>query len=184
MRKYVVSILTVAAIIAFAFGKDAYDIRPDAAKPTDAPTSVEWENANDGLLSESTSDDVLEGFVASESSARSLLAQAKGAYATDPVAACQIAAVTQWVMLPDAWYWLWLDGPHAAGRQVWVSALLQTLKGSDDDYVAIFCLDQLRWCARPDDAKRIADMVTGKSSPVVDFSRVVIRELDSSAKGN
>jgi hypothetical protein len=67
---------------------------------------------------------------------------------------------------------------------VWVSALLQTLKGSDDDYVAIFCLDQLRWCARPDDAKRIADMVTGKSSPVVDFSRVVIRELDGSAKGN
>ena len=86
--------------------------------------------------------------MAGEATAVALLAQIKGAYASDPLVLTQIAAVTQWVMLPDPWYCLLWDGPHAAGRKVWTAALQKTIDGSGDEYVRIFCRQQLDLCGR------------------------------------
>ena len=179
MKKILFGVMMAAATVAFAASKDVYDIKPAAAKPAEAPSSVEWENKNDAALRAATSDATLAAFVVDEAAARALLAQVKPAYATDPTVACQVAAVTQWVMLDDPWYCLFWDGPHAAGRKVWVKALLATVKGAQDDYVKSFCLDQLRWCGCPCCAKCIAAIAAQEQSKAVkDFAAVVVRELE------
>ena len=124
--------------------------------------------------------DIIRCAVPDEAAAQALLAQVKGAYATDPVVAFQIGAVTQWVMLDDPWYCILWDGPHAAGRKVWTKALCGTIRGATDDYVKMFCLDQLRWCGCPCGAKCLAAFAAQeKSKAVKDFAEMVARELEA-----
>ena len=179
MKRLLFALAVAACSVAFAAPKDAYDIRPEAAKPADAPSSVDWENKNDAALKAATADEALAAFVADSAAAEALLGKVKDAYATDPMVACQVAAVSQWVMAEDPWYWLCFDGPHAAGRKVWVRALVKTVRESKADYVRTFCLDQLRWCARPCAAKCITEAAGANASkPVSDFAAVVVRELE------
>jgi hypothetical protein len=104
----------------------------------------------------------------------------KGAYATDPLTLTQIASVSQWVMLPDSWYNFIWDGPHAAGRKVWVKALIGKAASSSDDYVRIFCLDQLRWCGKCSQAAKVREIAaSAEAREVKDFARMVARELEN-----
>ena len=101
MKKiFIVAVL--AAMTCFAAGKkkDAYDIKPGAAKPTDAPASEKWQAQNKAKLAEATKDEVLAAFVKDAASASALLSEVKPGFQTCPIKAFQIAAVTQYVMLP------------------------------------------------------------------------------------
>ena len=184
MKKLLFAMLVGACSAVWAAPKDVYDIKPEAAKPAEALSSVDWENKNDAALKAATADETLAAFVADEAAAKALLAQVKPAYATDPLVACQVAAVTQWVMADDPWYCLLWDGPRAAGRKVWIRALLATVKGAQDDYVKSFCHDQLRWCGCPCCARCIAEIAAQeKSKAVRDFAEVVVRELRGEVVG-
>ncbi len=179
MKKILVLMMALAAATVFAADQKILDIRP-AASNSKVPTGVEWENANDAKLAAETAPEKLAAFVADDASAKALLAQVKPAYATDSLVARQIAAVSQWVMLPDAWYCLFWDGEHEAGRKVWVEALLTRAETASDDYVKEFCLDQLRWCACSCSkvlARIEAIGEKSNSKAVKDFAEMVVREL-------
>ena len=144
MKKILLIAMMAAATCSFA--KDQYDIRPDEAKAGAAPTAVEWSKQNDARIAAATADDVLAAFVADAAAADALLARIGPAYEGDPLVLTQIAAVTQWTMRPDPWYCLFWDGPHAAGRLVWTAALERTIAAAKDEYVRIFCRQQLDLC--------------------------------------
>jgi len=179
MKKIIALVALTVTLGAFA-GYD--DIKPDGT-PVSAPTAVEWSYTNDTALAEATAEDVLADFVADDASACALLAKLKGAYATDPFVLSQIGAVSQWVMSPEpCWLCFWAPSP-AAGRKVWVKALLATAEKSSDTYVQMVCLDQLRWCGCkcPCVLRRIGKIGGDKS--VQDFAKVVERELTGKAIG-
>ena len=73
---------------------------PAMASKKGDPMAVEWQAKNKAALEAATSDKELVCFVRDLASARALLAEVKPAYATDPLKACQIAAVSQFVMRP------------------------------------------------------------------------------------
>jgi len=131
--------LALAALLAgCATTKDAYDIRPEASNDG-IPTAVAWQNANEAKIAAATKPEVLKAFVASDAAADALLAQVKGAYASDPVVMTQIGCVTQLVMCPKC--------PKAtACRKVWVAALERRMASTSDDYVKTFCQQQLWLC--------------------------------------
>ena len=179
MKKVLLIAVLAGVSVAFAEKKDAYDIRPDAAKAADALSAVDWQNKNDAALKAATSDAALAEIVADDDNAEKLLAKLKGAYLTDPLVAFQVAAVTQWTMVSDPWYCLFW-GEHALGRKVWVKCLFEQIDRTDDEYVKTFCLDQLRWCAWPDQAEEIREIGTKSGSKVLrDFAAVVALELES-----
>jgi hypothetical protein len=129
-------------------------------------------------IDEATSDEVIASFVKDAASAQALLAKVKGAYASDPLVLTQIATVSQWVMLPDAWYNIFWDGLHASGRKVWVEQLLEKAATSSDNYIKVFCLDQLRWCAGEDDIDDILEIGAKSGDKAVkEFAETVARGL-------
>jgi len=132
------------------------------------PMAVEWQAQNKAALAAATSDKELVCFVRDTASAAALLAEVKPAYATDPLKACQIAAVSQFVMRPG-----W---EHA--RTIWTEALIKALMSAKDDTVRITYLDQLRWCGYKKHASVV--QLIGSASPsknVRDFAAMVVREL-------
>ena len=155
MKKQLVAFVSLAAVAAFADPNPFADYGNGMKSTEKEPSAVDWSKKNDAKLAAATSDEALAACVADEASAKALLAKVKGAYDTCPVAACQIAAVSQWVMLPDPWYCLLWDGEHAAGRKVWTAALLDAVKGAKCCYAKKFCADQLRWCGTPEQVGEI-----------------------------
>ena len=103
------------------------------------PMAYEWQTANESQVAVTTQPEILATFVTGETAALRLLARVKGAYATDPLVATQVAAVTQLVMTPGC-------PKAAAGRPIWVAALEKTRAAAKDDYVRAFCDQQLRLC--------------------------------------
>jgi len=194
--KKLLFVLALACVLPLFAAKDegGVDKRVDAKDPA-APyhnyedamahrdgyeMAVEWHNAVGAKLDEAVDEDVLAAFVADEAAAAALLAQVRGAYDTDPVAATQIAAVTQWTMGEEpCWLCFWKPSP-AAGRKVWVKALVTRAETADDAYVKLFCLDQLRWCGCkcPCVVKRI-QAIGAKSGDkaVKDMADIVVRTL-------
>jgi len=142
--------------------------------------AVEWHNAVGTKLDAAVNEDELAAFVADETVAAALLAQVKGAYDTDPVVATQVAAISQWVMGEEpCWLFFWKPSP-AAGRKVWVKALVARAETVDDTYVKLFCLDQLRWCGCkcPCVVKRIRALGDkGGDKAVKDMADLVVRTL-------
>ena len=122
------------------------DYGPAMKSTEEHPLAVNWSQANDAAIAAATTDEALAAVVADAESAAALLKQVKPAYATDPLVLTKIAAVTQWVMLPDPWYCLFWDGEHAAGRKIWVVALLALKVSTSDDYIKTFCQQQLDLC--------------------------------------
>ena len=138
-----------------------------ASKPGD-PSAAEWQAANKDALAKATSDDELICFVRDGASARALLAKVKPNYATDPLVACQIAAVSQFVMRPG-----W-----ESARRIWTEALFKSFQTATDDTVRIAYLDQLRWCGCKKHGDAIQVVASAcKSKAVRDFAAIVVREL-------
>ena len=141
---------------------------PAMASKKGDPMAVEWQAANKEALAKATSDDALVCFVRDAASARALLAEVKPNYGTDPLKACQIAAVSQFVMRPG-----W-----ESARRIWADALVKAFVTATDDTVRMAYLDQLRWCGGKTHAGAIQVIAsTCKSGAVRDFAAVVIREL-------
>ena len=180
MKSLMIAMLMVAGV---CFAADP--VKPAAAKPPADPNpyagygpamaskkgdpmAVEWQAQNKDALAKATSDDELVCFVRDLASARALLAEVKPAYATDPIKACQIAAVSQFVMRPG-----W---EHARG--IWTEALFRAFMSATDDTVRIAYLDQLRWCGCKRHAGAIQVVASAcRSKAVRDFANIVIREL-------
>ena len=172
MKKiFIVAVL--AAVTCFAAGKkkDAYDIKPGAAKATDAPAAEKWQAQNKAKLADATKDEVLAAFVKDAASASALLAEVKPGFQTCPVKAFQIAAVTQYVMLPGK-----------AGRALWTEQLLAFAEKAEQPDVKIFDIDQLRWCGLKAQAEKVREL--GKASGkkcVQEFAEQVATELSGEA---
>lgn len=149
--------------------KDAYDIRPEAAKKADAPSAVEWENKHDAELAAATAPAALDAFLASNATAAELIASVKTGYATDALKATQIAAVSQYVMQPQL-----LGG---AKYRIWTGELLKAALAAKEPDVAIFLLDQLRWCGCPKQADEIDAKTETKGKAVKDMGDIVAAEL-------
>ena len=171
--KNIFIVVVLAAMTCFAAGKkkDAYDIKPGAAKPTDAPASEKWQSQNKAKLAEATKDEVLAAFVKDAASASALLAEVKPGFQTCPVKAFQIAAVTQYVMLPGK-----------AGRALWTEQLLAFAEKAEQPDVKMFYIDQLRWCGLKAQAAKVREL--GKASGkkcVQEFAEQVATELSGEA---
>ena len=147
MKRLVFAVALAAGAVVFAeeAQKDQYDIRPEATSES-APTAVDWQNAHDAEIRAATEPDVLAAFVADAAAADALLSKIGPAYDGDPLVLTQIAAVTQWVMMPEpCWLCFWKPSP-AKGRVVWNLALARKIAESKDDYIRTFCRQQLDLC--------------------------------------
>ncbi|MBO7684035.1 MAG: hypothetical protein J6T51_04855 [Kiritimatiellae bacterium] len=171
--KKILMVVVLAAVTCFAAGKkkDAYDIKPDAAKPTDAPAAEKWQAQNRAKLADATKDEALAAFVKDKASASALLSEVKPGFQTCPVKAFQIAAVTQYVMLPGK-----------AGRALWTEQLLAFAAKADAADVKMFYLDQLRWCGLKSQAGKVRGIArASKEKAVVEFAEQVATELSGEA---
>lgn len=181
MNRILFAMLVAASMPLFAADDKLNDIKPGAAKKTDAPTGVEWQNANDEALAKETSDEALAAVVADKASAMALLGKLKGAYRTDAMTATKAAAVSQYVMIGSdaAWYEFWRTS-RSDERDLWTDALIATAKGVKDAYVKQFCLDQLRWCGKFSHVAQIREIGSAsEDKEVKDFAAVVARELEN-----
>ena len=160
MKKLLFAVTVVVAAMVFADPNPYADYGAAMKSDEKDMSAVDWSKKNDAELAEATSDEALAAVVADEASAKKLLAAIKPAYETCPIAAAKIAAVSQWVMLPDPWYCLFWDGEHEAGRKVWTAALFDAMKTADCKCVKRFCGDQLRWCGYPEQVKEIELLFT------------------------
>lgn len=182
------NILMVGAMLAVvvAMGadtkkKDAYDIRPTAAAKADAPSAVDWQNANDEALAEATAPEALVAFVRDVESAKALLAEVKGAYSSDPMKLMQIAAVSQFVMSDDTSLcrrmFLFWEQTRDEQRQIWTAALMAAARSATDSYVQVFMLDQLRWCGYPRQAPEVSVLRASSDKTVAAMAEIVAIEL-------
>ena len=112
------------------------------------PMAVPWQAENGKAIETATQVEAMKALVAKPAAVDALLAQVKGAYATDPLVATQIGAISQLMMCRK-----WAGAP--AARDVWTEALLRAAEGTSDAYRKMFFLDQLRWCGKPAQADRI-----------------------------
>ena len=118
------------------------------ASDKDHPMAYEWQSAHGAEIAEATKPETLGKFHASDEAARTLLDGIQDDYSTDPVVMIQIAAVTQLVMRRD--------GGRDARRELWTKALLEKVRETGN-----VCLDQLRWCGYPRDAKTLRGIAAG-----------------------
>ncbi len=173
MKKIFVAVVLAAAtcLAAEQKEKDAYDIKPEATKPADAPAAEKWQAQNRAKLAEATKDSVLAAFVKDDASAAALLSEVKPGFQTSPVKAFQIAAVTQYVMRPGK-----------SGRALWAKHLLAFAAKADKPDVAMFYLDQLRWCGLKSQADEVRGLgKASKEKSVADFAAQVAFEISGEA---
>lgn len=167
-RLFLLSVALTATAVAFGLGKE-YDIRPEAAKLTDAPIAVEWEAALRPGLAAALDDRVIATYANDAKAARALLDMLRGAYVTDPLSLKTIAAVTQLVMRP---------GGDPLSRRNWSNLLLEKGWKTEDAYVRVFCLDQLRWCGAADQAEQVLRIAAkAGDANVTETANLVVREL-------
>ena len=174
MKKLLILTMLMAATVALA-GYDA-----DMKALYGSQTAVTWQNANDAMVAEVTAPEVLETFVRNDEAALSLLSEVKPAYATDPLRAVQIAAVSQFVMQDDCWcrkVFLFWTQTHDEQRRIWTKALLTAAKRATDPYVQVFLLDQLRWCGYPCQAPDVSVFRASTDKSVAAMATMVASEL-------
>ena len=147
MKKLLLVLSAVATLSLFAADPNPYaDYGAAMASVKGDPMAAEWQQAEAAAIAAATEPAVLAAFVEDEASAKALLGQLKGAYDTSPLVMTQIAAVTQWVMLPEPFFLFFWQPSPAAGRKVWVAALESVRCASGDRYVQTFCQQQLDLC--------------------------------------
>ena len=156
---------------------------PGTASKVGDPSAAEWQKANAAAIKAATEPDALKAHVKDAAAAKALLGKVKGAYASDPTVLTVAAAVTQHVMNLDDCGFFCAIGRFLAfwrtdERTIWSDALLDAATQSNDVYVQMFCLEQLRWCGLSSQAGKIrafAESAADKS--VKDFAGWVAREL-------
>ena len=184
MKTILLTAIVAAAAAVFAEGQAQKAVAPyedyNAAMASNKtyPMAVEWQNAsNDELakLDDAWADGFLEG---GKTAIDALLAEVKPGYATDPMKATQIAALSQRVMakFPQPWWKFWASDDHPA-RQLWTSRLLAFAADSKSVDVKLFFLDQLRWCGYPRQAAGV--LAVKGSKELTDFAEMVAAELKS-----
>ena len=169
----------VAMVLATAMAASA-GYNEDMKALYDSKTGVTWQNENDAALAEATSPDALAAFVKDADAAAALLAEVKPAYATCPMKAMQIAAVSQFVMQDDCWcrkVFLFWTQTHDDQRRIWTKALLDAAKAATDPYVQVFMLDQLRWCGYPCQAPKVSVFRASTDKAVSAMAELVAGEL-------
>ena len=174
MKKILIAMVVMAASAVFA------GYNEDMKATYGSTTAVDWQNANDAALAEAPSPEALAAFVKDADAAAALLAEVKPAYATDPMKAMQIAAVSQFVMQGDCWcrkVFLFWTQTHADQRRIWADALLAAAKKSVDPYVQVFLLDQLRWCGYPCQAPAVSVFRASTDKAVASMATLVAAEL-------
>lgn len=98
MRKIIKLGLVVACGVAFAADPNPFaNYTAGTASSKENPSLADWHNANRAAIEAETAEAKLAEFAASAESAKALLAKVKPAYATCPMVAVQIAAVSQYV---------------------------------------------------------------------------------------
>ena len=145
-----------------------------AMQSSDAfPLTVNWQDAHKAEIAAATSPETLLRLLR-KNNGKGLLDELRAPYHTDPIVMQQIAAMSQVVMDPAT--------PNAANlRACWTGALIKKIclaRAVDSDskrsaYHALLCLDQLRWCARPEDAKALREIAKGWNSGNADGTRHV-----------
>lgn len=181
MKSFMIAMVMVAgACFASAQAKEKKYVDPNAyagygpamASKAGDPMAVEWQKKNEAAIKAATAPEALKAHLKDAAAAKALLGKVKGAYASDPIVLTVAAAVTQQVMTPCK------CPKQASRRALWSEALLETATWSNDAYVQMFCLDQLRWCGLPGQAEKVtafAGVASDKS--VKDFAAWVAREL-------
>ena len=137
------------------------------------PSAAEWQAANAAAVKKATSREALAALTKDEASMAALLAKVKGAYATNPFAATQIAAVTQMSMCPKC-------AKAQELRYCWTKALLAAARDAQDPYAKMFFIEQLRWCAFVAQASCVRKI--GEASgdaKVAEFARFAAKEIES-----
>lgn len=151
-----------------------------AMKPVEGlPRAIEWHLTDRAAIDAATSPDALAGILADECKVKSLLAEVKPGYGTDALAAARIGAVSQYVMegAGTPWWKFW-SCSRTSERKLWTKSLLAAVAAAEDDYVAIFLLDQLRWCAFPCQADCVlASTDKTRSVAVKEMARTVAGQI-------
>ena len=145
-----------------------------------APISSSWQKKHEAELAAATAPEAVAKVVSSRDAAKALLDDVKTAYETDPLVAFRIAEVTHYVMTePERlWYQLWRPSRRAE-RELWTNALLDRARWAADEYVKIFCIEQLRWCAFPEQADAVRALGEDCEKRVRDFAAQIAGEIAS-----
>lgn len=174
-----------AALTAFAADPNPFaGYGPAMASDAKSPMAVEFQNKSNDDLAKATTPEALAVFVKDEAAAMSLLSKVKSAYSSCPKALTVIAAVSQYVMqkeggcpfLKTIAFW---RHSRADERKIWTRALLAMACKSNDYYVQMFMLDQLRWCGTPCQASAVRALGARSSKGVKEFADWVARELEA-----
>lgn len=171
MNKFLTVTMLATLFAGCCTERDVYDIRP-GEEDDGIPVAVAWQNDHNAELEAAMKPAALAKYVKSAAAADALLAEVKPAYATDPMVATRIGAISQLVMCPKC-----TKAP--ACRKLWTAALLRAAEGSVDAYRTMFFLDQLRWCGTRDQVAGIRAVgVKAREKCVQDFALWVARELE------
>ena len=143
-----------------------------AMQSSDAfPLTVNWQDAHKAEIAAATSPETLLRLLR-KNNGKGLLDELRAPYHTDPIVMQQIAAMSQFVMDPAR--------NTSELRTRWTKALIAkintgwSLNFKDTAaYHALFCLDQLRWCARPEDAKALREIAKWWNNGNADDTRHV-----------
>ena len=111
-----------------------------------APFAVGWSQVHDKEIREATAEAKIAEIVEHEKTIRELFARVKGAYESDPLVLTQIAAITQWVMLPPHRIDDFFIPFQASARQRWQRELRRAIDAAADPYVKTFFTQQLDLC--------------------------------------
>ena len=179
MRIIIAFAAALAAAASYATNYEALVKSAESSGDGVAPISSIWQKDNELALAEATSPASIAECVADRDAADALLAGVKTAYETDPMTAFRIAEATHYVTaVPEPqWYEFWKESRRGA-RRTWTEALLARARSSDDDYVRIFCIDQLRWCAFPCQSGAVRALGNMREKGVWDFAQQVANELE------
>ena len=137
------------------------------------PLTVNWQDAHKAEIAAATSPEALLRLLRKDNG-HGLLNELRAPYHTDPIVMQQIAAMTQFVMDPAT------NAPEL--RVNWTKTLIAKIHAAKayisssqtcSAYHALFCLDQLRWCARPEDAKALREIAKWWNNGNADDTRHV-----------
>ena len=178
MKTFIACTAALAATVVFAENYEALGRIAETSDDGAAPISSEWQKAHGAELAAATAPEAIAAYVESRDAAKTLLDCVKTAYETDPLVAFRIAEVTHYVMEQPSppWYAFWRSSRRAE-RVVWTEALMDRVRWADDDYVKIFCIEQLRWCAFPWQADAVRALGEGCENCVRDFAVQVAGEI-------
>ena len=189
MKKLMMMVAVAGACVAMA-DSQILDIRPEPAKPGDAPSAVDWQNANNAALKKLDDAWCAEFFKGGRAAIDKELAWVMPAFGTQPLKATEIAVLTQYVMKlePDvcgagSWWQFWASCDCSENRRLWVAALLEHAAQAKEPEVTNWFLDQVRWCGCACAADKVRAIAEGRDEKVSAFAEMVARELEGRAIG-